>query len=123
MRAGSFEQQLTHDLKTARTERGADRDLAFARRGACQKKIRHVRARDQEDERDRRDQHEQGRPDVADQVRLQGNRAFSSASIFIGILLSQLRRDGLQVRGRRPQIDALFQTADDGKKMRPAPIM
>src|SRR5438067_5767414 len=49
-------EQLADNERTTRTERCPDRDLAAARSGARQEKVRHVRARNQQDQGNRAQQ-------------------------------------------------------------------
>ena len=60
-------EQLADDAAARAAERGADRDLALAARGAHQQQVRDVRARDQQHEADGAEQHEQRLPHVADE--------------------------------------------------------
>ena len=57
-------EKLPHEAAPAAAERGPDRDLAVARRGARQQQVGHVRAADQQDEADRAEQHHQRGPDL-----------------------------------------------------------
>ncbi len=61
---------------------GANGKLARAAHGARQKKIRDVRARNQQQETDGGEKHQQERLDVADDVFLHGNEA--DADVLVG---------------------------------------
>ena len=115
-----FRKKLPNDLSTACPERGANRNFALARRGTREQQIRDIGARDKQHESNRREQHQQRRPHVTDHIVMQRSDEFTASGVGIGILLRQLRGDRLQIRRRLTKIDARFQAADNGKKMRPA---
>ena len=64
-------QQLAHQSRPAGSERRAYGDLALSSGGARQKKVRDIRAGDEQDEQHRAREHLKRPPDVADQQLLE----------------------------------------------------
>ena len=105
----------TTSRRAAGAERGADRDLALAHRGAHEQQVGDVRARDQDDDADRGEQRQQRRPDAADDLLVQPRRlrpirwrwspgtarASRSAIVFISARACSSETPGFQPRDRR----------------------
>ena len=78
----AFGEKLADDARCAGAQGRANGKLARAAHGARQKKIRDVRARNQQQETDGGEKHQQERLDVADDVFLHGDQ--SDADVFVG---------------------------------------
>ena len=110
-------EQLAQQPRTAGAERGANRQLAVARRRARQQQVRDIRARDEQDERDGAEQDEERPAHFANQFHVQRHEPDPDPAVR-WILLLQPRRDHVHLRlgGRLP--DARLQTSDHGQPER-----
>ncbi len=86
----ALHQQLPEDPSAAGAKRGADRDLSHPGGAACQQQVRHVGARDQEDDDDRAEKNEEPRPVIADELLHQGHDLKGQFLIVLGKLPAQL---------------------------------
>ena len=97
----AFGQHLAHQAAALGAERGAQADLALARRAARQQQVGDVDAGDEQHQRDRADQREQRRAQLADQLFLQREDHHRAAGIELRLFLLELGVDGSACR-RRP---------------------
>ncbi len=91
-------EHLPHETRTAAAERGANRQLALARRRTHEQQVRHVRARDQQHERHGTHEREDRRSYVGDEIRVHRLDAEVHAR---GLLDGELRS---QIRGKRVDV-------------------
>ena len=106
-------QHLPHQPNPPGADRRAHRQLTTATRGAYDEQVRHIRARDEEDERNGAHQRQNRRPDIADQilehrhgVEIQARRLLDRK------LFAQVGRDAIDERLRLRHGHARFQAAD-----------
>ena len=79
------------DADAAGAERGANRDLALARRAARQQQVGDVRARDQQHEADRAGEHEQRRTQIAGELAVHRHEQRAPAGVELRELASSGR--------------------------------
>ena len=95
----AFSHQLTNEPAAARAERRAQGNFLPARRRARQQQIRHVRARDQQDDGDGAQQHHQRTAGVADDFLLQGAKRRAEAVAIVAWMIGlERRRHGVEIR-------------------------
>ena len=118
----AFGEKLADDARVAGAQGRANGKLARAAHGARQKKIRDVRARNQQQETDGGEKHQQEWLDVADNILLHGNE--SDAGILVGHREGggQIARDHVHVGFGLRQRNARFQAADGVRAHRDAAI-
>jgi hypothetical protein len=108
----AFGQQLTHHPRARRAEGGSDRDLALPRRPAGEQQVRHIRARDQEDERHGPGKDHEGRPILARELRMQRQDASAPAGVACRKLGRERRGDGGELGLRARDADTGFELRD-----------
>ena len=93
----AFGQHLAHQAAALGAERGAQADLALARRASRQQQVGDVDAGDEHDQRDRADQREQRRAQLADQLFLQREDHHRAPGIALWLFFFELGVDGPHV--------------------------
>ena len=100
------------DARAAGPEGRAHRDLLAPRDRAGENEVGDVGARDQEHEAHGPEQDEQRRPDVADEVLVEGQDGGAPALVVRRVLRGQPGRDGVHLGPRRIQRDAVLQAGE-----------
>jgi hypothetical protein len=106
--------ELPRDPAASRAERVADREFALARGSLREEQVRHVRARDEEQEEDGAEENVQGRPDAAGERRLQRHRLRVREEVLalLGRVADHVFRDGAQVGAGLRHRDTVSQAPD-----------
>ena len=118
----AFGEKLADDAQVPGAQGCANGKLARAAHRARQKKIRDVRARNQQQEADRGEKHQQERLDVADDVFLHRNER--DADVFVGDREGggKIARDDVHVGFGLRERNARFQASDGMRAHRDAAI-
>ena len=108
----TFRQQLPDDLPAGRAQGEADSNFFRARRAPSQEKIRHVRAGDQVHEKHRAHHEQSERLEISDVLFAERSHVHAYASVRIGMLRRDPRRDRFEFRAYLLDRDALLHFAD-----------
>ncbi len=109
----AFRQQLAHDPSAFGAQRGANGELALARRGARQQQIGDISAGDDQDESDRTDQQQQRGLDVPDHVVLHADEPHPMPGIRLRVLTGQDAADDRHLGLRRFHGHTRFEPANN----------
>ena len=113
-------QQLTHQSRSSGAERGANRELALARRGAREQQTREIHRRDEQHEPDGAEQHEQARSHLADHRLAAAARPMRPrSSRFSGYSSASPRAMRIQLGVRLRDGDARLHARDDARACAP----
>jgi len=110
----AFDEQLTHDAPAGGAERHAHRHLARARRRSRQQEVRHIGARDEQDERDGAHQRQEDQSNLT-AVHAVVERHHSRRDVFVRrrVIVRQPGRDRREFRLCLRQRDAVGQPSED----------
>ena len=108
----TFRQQLPDDLPAGRAQGEADSNFFPARRTPSQEKIRHVRARDQVHEKHRAHHEQRQRLEISDVLFAERRHVYAYASVRIGMLRRDPRRDRFEFRACLLDRDVLLHFPD-----------
>jgi hypothetical protein len=111
----AFGEQLPNQLRTARSNRGAYSQFFLSRRGAREKQIGDIRARDQQHKSDCAEQHQQARFQIGADERFEHREDVNAPIAHFRKLLIYTRGNRVHFCLRLLRSDARFHAAEHGK--------
>ncbi len=105
-------EELTDQARTVAAHRHSQRHLLLTIGGAREEEVRHIRARDQEDQDHRPEKQQQRRPQVADHGVQHRLHRHALTGVGHGMLLSEPFRESLDIGSRLLHRDALLHAPD-----------